>query len=276
MWAEILNQVQELQHEAERQGYPLWYRGQRDAKWNLLSAIHRHVNWACQEIYGQSQPEAERIELIRQVYKTSFYKFRAKAIGILADHEKSDWGFIFAMQHLGIPTRLLDWTENFGCALYFSQLSRARSDDAAIFVLRPEQLNLQTTGIEALVPLGGDASKRTTIDTAAYHPAVKGSGNDCETIAIAPEWTHARMVAQRSAFTLCGALFEPLEQKYPNCITKIVLPSADYDAVEKFLGLAGNSHFGYFPDLEGLRDDLIASMKREVQLTQQERDMKSD
>jgi hypothetical protein len=77
------------------------------------------------------------------------------------------------------------------------------------------------------------------------------------------------MLAQRAAFALCGASFEPLEQKYADCITKIVLPSGDFDEVEAFLDLAGQSHFGLFPDLEGLREHLFAEMNQEVDLVKE-------
>jgi hypothetical protein len=55
-----------------------------------------------------------------------------------------------------------------------------------------------------------------------------------------------------------------LEEKYAHCITKIVLPTSDYNEVEAFLDIAGQSHFGLFPDLEGLREQLMAEMDQEI------------
>lgn len=91
-----------------------------------------------------------------------------------------------------------------------------------------------------------------------------------ETLAVQPELTNARMVAQRSAFTLCGASFQPLEEKYHRSVRKFVLPSSDFDDTRAFLQLSGQTLFGLFPDLKGLRSHLLEEMKEEIDLTQED------
>jgi hypothetical protein len=236
--------------------------------------MHRRVLDSCEAVLGassQSMPETEKIQLMREAYKSLFHRFKARAIGLLAEQERTDWGVVFAMQHLGLPTRLLDWTESFPCALYFAQQKRKPSDDAAIFMFTPEQHNQAVIGNEGVVSLGGDAAKKTTVETHFYHPGILCNGDDMETLAVEPELTNARMVAQRSAFTLCGASFQPLEQKYSRFIRRIVLPAKDFHEAQAFLDLAGQTHFGYFPDLDGLRDHLIAGMEQEIVLAKEYR-----
>jgi hypothetical protein len=231
--------------------------------------MHRRVIDSYEAVLGassQSKPEAEMVQLMREAYKSLFHRFKGRAIGLLAEQERTDWGLVFAMQHLGLPTRLLDWTESFTCALYFAQWERKPSDDAAIFLFTPEQHNREVIGNEGVVSLGGDATKRTTVKTHFYHPGIVCNGDDMETLAVEPELTNSRMVAQRSAFTLCGASFQPLEQKYSRFIRKIILPAKDFNEAQTFLDLAGQTHFGYFPDLEGLRDHLIAETAQEITL----------
>jgi hypothetical protein len=274
MWSEIIEEIQKQQQAAKANGYTLWFRGQRDASWPLRSSIHRRVIDSYEAVLGassQANPEAEKVQLLREAYKSLFHRFKARAIGLLAEHERTDWGLVFAMQHLGLPTRLLDWTESFPCALYFAQWKRRPSDDAAIFMFTPEQHNRAVIGSEGLVSLGGDAARKTTVETHFYHPGVFCNGDDMETLAVEPELTNSRMVAQRSAFTLCGASFQPLEQKYSRVIKRIVLPTTDFAETQAFLDLAGQTHFGYFPDLEGLRDHLIAGMDLEITLAKEYR-----
>lgn len=100
-------------------------------------------------------------------------------------------------------------------------------------------------------------------------PASMPKQNDLETVAVAPIWTNARMQAQRAAFALRGASFEPLEEKYADCVTRIVLPSPDFDEINAFLEIAGQSYFGLFPDLEGLRKNLFAEMDKEIDLVRE-------
>lgn len=271
MWSETVQQIQELQRNAKKNGCPLWFRGHRSVNWTLLSSMHRYVNDALASVHSvplELADEKGKIKLMREAYKSLFHKFKARAIRLLPEHERSDWGLIFAMQHLGLPTRLLDWTESFPCAIYFAQRDREPCDDAAVFVFAPELHNQQIVGSSGVVFLGGGADKPSVVTTHQYHPGAVCNADDMETLAVQPELTNARMVAQQSAFTLCGASFQPLEERYPKSVRKFVLPSSDFQETQDFLLLSGQSHFGLFPDLEGLRLHLLESMKEEIYLAQ--------
>lgn len=269
MWSNIVQYIRDCQKKAKEDGYPLWFRGQRDSSWPLLSTMHRETNKMVSVDPTRTFTDPERVSLLWSEYVTLFHKFKARAIRMLPEYERTDWGLIFAMQHLGLPTCLLDWTESFSCALYFAQKGRASSNDAAIFLLAPELLNMEILGNEGLVALGGDVNKRTAVEVHQYHPAAPRStkGDDTESLAIAPELTNARMVAQRAAFILCGTSFQPLEERYTKAIEKVVLPSSDFDAAQEFLEMTGQDHFGLFPDLEGLCVYLREGLKQEVEQT---------
>lgn len=45
------------------------------------------------------------------------------------------------MQHYFIPTRLLDWSENLGIAIYFAIYSHTNNKDISLYVLNPLELN---------------------------------------------------------------------------------------------------------------------------------------
>lgn len=86
--------------EPERLARP-WFRGHGNVEWRLLPAAYRGT-WA-------HDYENEQIR-----------DFRLGALGILGREIHSPREWYFVMQHHGVPTRLLDWTESALVGLYFS------------------------------------------------------------------------------------------------------------------------------------------------------------
>ncbi|MBL0341255.1 MAG: FRG domain-containing protein [Bacteroidetes bacterium] len=68
-----------------------------------------------------------------------YYDFCAYGDGIIQN--KGEWDVLFNMQHHGIPTRLLDWSQSFGVALYFSIACSKDIQDPCIWILDPYYLN---------------------------------------------------------------------------------------------------------------------------------------
>ena len=82
------------------------------------------------------------------------------------------------------------------------------------------------------------------------------------------------MTAQRSAFTLSGDSFLPLDDQLDGRLVreghlaKIELAPATYDEVESYLELGGVTGFTVYPDLEGL------AIKHEARVEKTIRDAK--
>jgi len=268
-WQDILDRVEFLHGEAKKEATSLWFRGQRSSHWPLQSSLHRRIEDQFKALGDPSNTGGKQQQL-REEYKSLFYLFKADAVPLLEPRERNDWGILFAMQHHRIPTRLLDWTESFACALFFAQLGRNEGDDAAVFVLNPDELNRQSVDQSGLVSVIDDPAARANVSISEWLPsALLGADHPpLTTVAIVAPRTNARMVAQRSAFTICGDSFWPLERDYTSCITKIELPASLYEDAEGFLDVMGIGPQSYFPDLEGLAMFFAGKHRSELRFAQ--------
>jgi FRG domain-containing protein len=252
-WLQILKRISQLQQEMTPNGSAPWFRGQRDSAWKIHSTLHRHVK---RQIDESAVPfsDSARKSFLRDEYKSLYRRFLSDAWPLLDARERSDWGVVFSMQHYGLPTRLLDWTESFICALYFAHLNRQPQDEAAIFVLDPSKLNKLSVQREGLINLDDDPSP-SIIKTNDWHPKYLTPDGDLSTIAVVPIYTNPRMIAQRAKFTISGDSFDPPEEHpaLKDAIEKIVLPPDTFDDVEAYLELNGIDAFNFFPDHEGLK-----------------------
>lgn len=99
----------------------VWYRGQADNSWGLTPTLSR----------TNGGIEAE-IALMK--------RFKQNAIPLASVKPMSEWEWLFLMQHYGLPTRLLDWTESPLVGLYFAIESHP-DKDGALWCLLPIKLN---------------------------------------------------------------------------------------------------------------------------------------
>jgi hypothetical protein len=200
-------------------------------------------------------------------YKTLYRQFKDQAWPLLDEWGRSEWGVIFAMQHHGLPTRLLDWTESFGCSLYFAQRERGRGEPATIWALDPERLNEKTIGQNGIVSID-EITTADSVKTHVWHPRYTQVSRDLPTIAVSPLFSNARMAAQRSRFTMSGDSFQPLDQQYNGSLVsdriliKIDVPADLYDELDDYLRVSGLRPFTFFPDFEGLRLEHEARIRK--------------
>ncbi len=232
---------------------PTWYRGVGKASHKLLPSLYRHPTVTT---------ASDLIELEGRLLN----RFRHRSIPYQDRILSSDWEFLFLMQHYGVPTRLLDWSESPFIALYFAitdaemhEVAGVFSGDAAVWVL-----NTQAWNSHLLSPYW-KGRVLTISDTPlidGYKPTFDMKTLASEPVAISGLYNSQRIVAQRGAFTVFGHNTRPMEEifeekAFPPCaLTKFVFPVIDLPVLRDSLFGIGYTDSMVYPDLSGFAKEL--------------------
>jgi len=253
--------VERMQSKAKKS---LWFRGCGNGQLALIPSLYRH----------KKKKKKSDIEELEQRLMT---RFRQRSIPLVNRPLDEDWDTLFFMQHYGIPTRLLDWTENPFIAFYFAVMSgrffpkRAKDDDdptlrfskdATVWILDPVAWNnhaLKQQSYVGGVLTPGDAALNR------YKPLTKFDEMHTHPVALYGAHNSPRIVAQRGVFTIFGQDTVSMEKVYENdkfpksSLTKLIFPKKALPGMRYSILSHGITESVVFPDLEGLARE----MKRE-------------
>lgn len=244
-WEEFLDQVKQARDCLRlRDGEECYYRGHEQEQYELLPSLIRLKN------------KISSNTALRTLEYDLFFEFQARARDTYGAG-LSEWDVLFLMQHHGVPTRLLDWTEIFGVALYFAVKQPIPGVNPCIWLLNPYELNVsdpdwrRSRDLFSPKYFGYDADEDYVYDFAEM--LMEKDGIDWAwPISLYPSQSNSRLRAQSGSFTIHGTRHEPLDAIAPMVVDKVVLPNALIPKAREFLARAGINEYSVFPDLDGL------------------------
>lgn len=184
----LMDQVLKISRSLDPGAF-LWYRGHPRHSHRLLPGLLRDGKQASQIF------DRERRLLTR---------FRQRSLPFWpAGYPQNDWEHLFAMQHYGVPTRLLDWSENLFISVHFALLGEGAPDDPpVIWCLNPVGWNRSAP---VLQEYGDTIQVLTTADEEieGYKPETKKKRSKTP-VAIFGTHNSNRIVAQRGTFVIWG------------------------------------------------------------------------
>lgn len=141
----FLEEVDKLQKSSFEK---IWFRGIANHTYGLEPSLYRKATNAIVE-------------------KQLLNRFKAKSLPFIDDKSsKSYWEWLFIMQHYGVPTRLLDWSESALIGLAFALIYREDhhiGQDAGLWCLDPIKLNrdfVKGIKLDELIPSVTDTSEK--------------------------------------------------------------------------------------------------------------------
>ena len=234
----LVSRIQEYRKGDDEHAHIRWlWRGQPDETWDLIPGVYRSS-------FGVNN-ESER--LLKEQHLSQ--DFRVESAGLIEGLE-SDARLYFLQQHYGMPTSLLDWTNNALAALFFAAREQPEKDGAVFLMdgyeLSPTQKAAsEYQGIVTMRhPMFQKALRRIAWDENEKFPKA--------IMAIRPDVADRRIGLQRSCFTFHVPNRKALTQSENTSLLRFRIPKDAKGRIVADLVLLGIDEFSIYGDLEHL------------------------
>lgn len=220
----------------------VWFRGHSEFIWSLSPGLLR---------FNQSITEG-----------TLLTRFKQSAAMLIDTSPKSDFDWLFLMQHYGVPTRLLDWSESPLTALYFAVENTINDEtDGALWLLKPIELNKIaniSTSEKNFIPSFDDSE----LENYKVETLRSNTRNKLAPIATIATRNSTRIQAQLGVFTIHHLDQRPIEDFCKsNELIKYKIPANSKKIIRKELELLSINKFSLFPELSSIGETLKSRLK---------------
>lgn len=215
----------------DQDGSATWYRGHSDGSWSLMPGILRMAS-------GLSEG-------------SSLARFKQSAAMLTERLPTTSFDWTFLMQHYGVPTRLLDWSESPLVALFFAVEAYFRHPniDAAVWCLKPVALNKNSNLSDPAEPQYIPSFDDEELKPYAAE-SLRASRVPLLPVATIATRNNARIQAQLGTFTVHHTQKIAIEDVGDKShVIKYNIPHASREDLHKELRLLGLTQFSLFPEL---------------------------
>lgn len=222
----------------------LWFRGVTEVNYRLTPGIYR-----------DSDPEYD------QIHENDIsYEFirKAKAYPKVGGGNISRWEWFHVMQHYGIPTRFLDWTESALIGIYYAVRRAGQNSSPCVWVLDPFWLNEESTGKTEVFftdPIG-----QTEEDEPINSYCIASQNLPKYPVGIFPPYVDERMKAQHATFTIHGSHPNGLHILSQSSLSprlfQLLVKKSSIERIRRELYISGVRESTIYPDMSGLAAEI--------------------
>lgn len=228
----LTNLIEQLEVDFGEYGGSVWYRGQTTESYTLLPSYLR----------ADYAPET-----------TILSAFKQNASMLTDKQPVSSFDWMFIMQHYGIPTRLLDWSESPLVALYFALQNLEDGQDSVLWALKPTELNkharIKNILEEFYIPSCEDE------EISGYSiESVISTKVELSPVAVIATRNNPRIQAQMGVFTVHHKDKVPIENIGDSShVIKYIIAKDCKKNMLKQIELLGITEFQLFPELSSIK-----------------------